>query len=349
MADSRRRPVPAAAARGVSEPARVSLRRAGRACRSPGAARPHRAREGQSVPHGAGRRPAGVHSSAESDRAGVRRAGFRSLLPERPAALSPRRDGTHAVVGSMAFGALIIGDEIMLGKRQDKHFAKLVELLRARGLRLARCTYVGDDRARLTAMLRDSFASGDIVFSFGGIGVTPDDHTRQAAAAAAGVGLRLHADAEREIRARFGEETTPQRLLLGEFPEGSRIIPNPYNRIPGFSLGDHHFVPGFPQMAWPMVEWVLDTQYRALFHGAPWAEEAIIVWEGSEGALLDLMHDIAARYPRASLFSLPSFGDSRRRRHIELGMRGDPDEVARAMEQIRAELRRRGLTWDEGR
>src|SRR5947207_13691593 len=107
-------------------------------------------------------------------------------------------------------------------------------------------------------------ASGDIVFSFGGIGATPADHTRQCAAEAAGVDLALHPDAEAAIRSRTDMVITPQRLKMGELPVGSRIIPNSYNKIPGFSMGDHHFVPGFPVMAWPMVEWVLDQRYAHL-------------------------------------------------------------------------------------
>ena len=83
----------------------------------------------------------------------------------------------------MNIGLIIIGDEILSGKRQDKHFGKVVELLGARGLQLAWARYLGDDRERLVATLRESFASGDSVFSCGGIGATPDDHTRQAAAA----------------------------------------------------------------------------------------------------------------------------------------------------------------------
>jgi molybdopterin-biosynthesis enzyme MoeA-like protein len=166
-------------------------------------------------------------------------------------------------------GALIIGDEIILGRRQDKHFARIVDILAARGLKLDWALYAGDDRGRLVETLRRTLASGDIVFSCGGIGNTPDDHTRQAAAAALGLPLELHADAEREIRARYaetGREVTPYALDMGRFPAGSRIIPNPVNRIAGFSHGDHHFVPGFPQMAWPMIEWVLDTQYADRFN-----------------------------------------------------------------------------------
>lgn len=245
----------------------------------------------------------------------------------------------------MAIGAIIIGDEILSGKRQDKHFSTLVAALRARGMSLDWSLYLGDDRARLTDTLRRSFASGDIVFSFGGIGATPDDHTRQAAAAALGLELVLHPEAEAEIRAKFGEAVTAQRLSLGEYPVGSDIIPNPFNRMPGFSIREHHFVPGFPQMAWPMVEWVLDSRYPHLHHVRPFLEQSILVFDGMEGALLDLMQRITNTYPAATLFSLPSFGDASTRRHIELGMKGEPDAVRAAMVEIRADITARGLDW----
>jgi molybdopterin-biosynthesis enzyme MoeA-like protein len=247
----------------------------------------------------------------------------------------------------MTLGAIIIGDEILSGKRQDRHFARVVELLRARGMALDWAQVLGDDRARLTGALRTSFASGDIVFSFGGIGVTPDDHTRQAAAAALETDIVLHPDAEREIRARFGEETTPQRLMLGEFPAGSEIIPNPYNRIPGFSIRNHYFFPGFPVMAWPMLEWVLETKLARLHHAVARVEQAIVVYEAPESALLDLMNRIVRDHPLANLFSLPSFGGEGVRRHIELGMRGEPAAVERAMAEIRAEVTRLGYEWVE--
>jgi len=175
------------------------------------------------------------------------------------------------------FGAYIIGDEILVGKREDKHLSFLIGALSKRGLRLAWAQYLGDDPQRLTAALARSLAAGESVFSFGGIGATPDDHTRQCAAAALQVPLVLHPDAEREIRTRFaGQELTPQRLQMGEFPRGAAIIPNPVNRIPGFSVGEHHFVPGFPQMAWPMVEWVLDTRYRERFGSGISDEELLL-------------------------------------------------------------------------
>jgi len=249
----------------------------------------------------------------------------------------------------MPFGALIIGDEIMRGKREDKHFAKLRELLGARGLTLAWAEYLGDDRVRLTETLRRTFAGDDVVFSFGGIGVTPDDHTRQAAAAAAGVPLQLHAEAEVEIRermAQIGQEVTPARLELGTYPAGSRIIPNPFNRIPGFSYADHHFVPGFPQMAWPMIEWVLDTYYRDRFHAVEEAEAAIGVIDGHEGTLLDLMQRIERDYPGVKVFSLPTVHTNAMPGQLELGVRGAPDQVPVAMAEIEAEVVRRGLAFE---
>jgi molybdopterin-biosynthesis enzyme MoeA-like protein len=233
------------------------------------------------------------------------------------------------------FGALIIGDELLVGKRQDKHLGFLIGALAKRGLRLGWAHYLGDDPQRLKAVLERSLASEDVVFSFGGIGATPDDHTRQCAAAAAGVPLGLHPQAEREIRGRFGGETTPQRLAMGEFPEGAAIIPNPVNRIPGFSLRDHHFVPGFPQMAWPMVEWVLDQRYRHLFDRDRWSEASILVFEAGESQLIPAMQAVEAQFDGIKVFSLPSIAADGARLHVELGVRGAPAQVEAAMEALR--------------
>ncbi|MCB1943062.1 MAG: competence/damage-inducible protein A [Candidatus Accumulibacter sp.] len=247
----------------------------------------------------------------------------------------------------MSFGAIIIGDEILSGKRADRHFVRLAELLAVRGLRLSWVEYLGDERARIAATLRRSLAAGDVVFSFGGIGNTPDDQTRQAAAEALGVELVLHADAEREIRARFGDQINDVRLLLGTFPRGVEIIPNPFNRIPGFRVRDHHFVPGFPQMAHPMVEWALDTFYSDRFHHQPSVEKAFLLTGANsyESALLDLMEEVVADFPSLRLFSLPSMSDDGQRRHLELGVEGEQALVDQAMDRIRQEVERRGISW----
>lgn len=252
----------------------------------------------------------------------------------------------------MQFGLIIIGDEILSGKRQDKHFAKVLELFDARGLQLSWVQYLGDDRGRLIAALERSFASDDVVLSCGGIGATPDDHTRQAAAAALGRPLVLHPEAERLITertmdmARAGAQdgkvqvdmTLPenrQRLKMGEFPEGARIIPNPFNKIPGFNVGQHWFVPGFPVMAWPMLEMVLDQHYAHLFFKAAAAEQSFLVHELAESTVTPLMERIEQQFKGVRTFSLPSVGGGGIRRHIELGVKGDAAQVPDAFEQLR--------------
>ena len=245
----------------------------------------------------------------------------------------------------MAFGVFIIGDEILSGKRQDKHLSKAIEILAARGLALAWAQYLGDDRSFITDTLRRSFAGDDIVFSFGGIGATPDDHTRQAAAAAGAVELHRHPDAVREIEARFGADAYPKRIAMGEFPVGSEIIPNPYNRVPGFRFHRHHFLPGFPEMAWPMMQWVLDTLYPHLHRTLREVDHAILVREAGESQLIDLMNATVTRYPDLRLFSLPHIGDAER--HIELGVRGEPGRVVAAMAELRTGVTCLGFPWTE--
>lgn len=248
----------------------------------------------------------------------------------------------------MGFGVIIIGDEIIRGKRQDKHFAKAIEILAARGLKLDWAQYLGDNRELITATLKRTFASSDVVFSFGGIGATPDDHTRQCAAAAVGKPLAIHPDAEAELRARWGAEATPQRLRMGEFPEGSAIIPNPYNRVPGFSYAEHYFVPGFPVMAWPMMEWVLDTKYAHLFNRVAEGDASIMVYDSAESTLTPLMERLEAQFADIKVYSLPSMGEHGVRRHIELGARGAPASVAAALEIMKTEAVALGGRWEPG-
>ena len=243
------------------------------------------------------------------------------------------------------FGAIIIGDEILSGKRQDRHFGQIVKILGQRGLELNWCQYLGDDPPFITATLRRTLATPDIVFSFGGIGATPDDHTRRCAAEAAGVELHRHPEALAEIVAQYGQAAYPKRVLMANLPQGSRIIPNPYNRVPGFSLNHHHFLPGFPEMAWPMLEWVLDAHYLHLQHRAPISEQAILVHGARESLLLDLMNDCVVRFPELKLFSLPHLAE--KNYQIELGVRGDVMQVPQAMQFLKQGVAALGFKWEE--
>jgi molybdopterin-biosynthesis enzyme MoeA-like protein len=253
---------------------------------------------------------------------------------------------------SRAFRMLIVGDEILSGRRQDKHFSKCIELLSARGLRLSGAEFLPDDRPTLIAALRRSFATGDIVFCCGGIGATPDDHTRQAAAAALDLPLVLHPEAEAAITQRVAEMSkegkapadmaapeNQQRLQMGVFPQGCEIVPNPYNRIPGFFIRDHTFLPGFPVMAWPMLEWTLDTRYAALHHADSHVEHSFLAFGLPESRIAPVMQALQQRWTDVSAFSLPSVGETP---HIELGVKGDPAQAAEGLAFLRAEVLRLG-------
>ncbi|KQP43146.1 molybdopterin-binding protein [Pseudorhodoferax sp. Leaf274] len=255
-----------------------------------------------------------------------------------------------------AVGLVIVGDEILSGKRADKHMAKVIELLSARGMQLAYADYVGDAPERITATLARAFASGDLVFSCGGIGATPDDHTRQCAGAALGRPLVLHPEAAALIRERMQDMAREQglsyepdrpdnqhRLNMGVFPQGAAIIPNPYNKIAGFSLGHVHFVPGFPVMAWPMVEWVLDTHYAALQRRAAWVERSVVVYGAMESALVPLMERIERSHAGVKVFSLPSVDHPEHGRHIELGVKGVPAAAEPAYADLLQDLRAQAL------
>ena len=257
----------------------------------------------------------------------------------------------------MNFGLIIVGDEILSGKRQDKHLPKVIEMLSQRGLMLSWARYVGDDRPLITEALKHAFASGDAVFSCGGIGATPDDHTRQCAAAALGVPLLLHPEAKALIEQRMRDLAAEQglvfdpdrpdnvhRLNMGVFPAGASIIHNPYNRIPGFSVGDVHFVPGFPVMAHPMIEDLLDTRYAA-WHGVQrQVERSVIVFGAMEASLTPLMEDIERRFAGIRVFSLPSVDHPQFGRHIELGVKGGAEAIESAYAALREALVQFGAT-----
>lgn len=237
-------------------------------------------------------------------------------------------------------GAYIIGDELLSGHRQDQHLTWLIATLAKRGLALAWCQFIGDDRARLAQAFAASLARDEIVFSMGGIGATPDDHTRQAMALACQVPLQRHAEAVAEMEARFGAETYPNRVKMAEFPVGARIIPNPINRIAGFSIGHHHCVPGFPDMAWPMIDWVLDTAYPTLRYAQPRVMRCLCE-HAKESALLTVMEKLVADFPTVKFSSLPRLGAVPA---IEFGLIGEPHATQAAANWLQAQLQGQGLS-----
>lgn len=238
------------------------------------------------------------------------------------------------------FGIIVIGDEILNGRRRDRHFDALGGMLRERGFAVAWLRILPDDPDYLTAVFARTMEEGRPVFCCGGIGATPDDYTRACAARAASVPMELHPGAVAEIEKRFGTEAYPNRIRMAELPQGSELIPNPYNRVPGFSINRHFFMPGFPDMAHPMASWVLDTHYPE--GGRPEQQRAVRVRGMSESQLMDLMRLLTEQFPDAKLFSLPRLGAEYQ---IELGFRsrGDLEVPFRA---LLAGLDERGVAYE---
>lgn len=246
----------------------------------------------------------------------------------------------------MRIGALIIGDELLTGRRQDHHLAALIERLERRGLELSWARLVGDDPHLLTHNLQQTLEDGDIVFSFGGIGATPDDRTRQCCAKALGLPLERHAEAQRVMQRHFGDQAEDQRLRMVDFPRGADMIPNPVNQIAGFSIRDHHFVPGFPNMAWPMIEWVLDNHYAHIQQPGRTEQRSILVKGAREGEMIPLLEQLASDYPQLRISCLPGASSQGCGFEVELGVRGPASSVAEAFKALADKLTQNGYNWE---
>lgn len=241
-------------------------------------------------------------------------------------------------------GLVIIGDELLSAKRRDKHLENAVRLLGERGLELSWVRIERDDLARLAAVFRETLHGAGLVFSLGGIGATPDDVTRPAAAQAAGVPLIRHPEVVRLLETQFGEATYPNRIRMAAVPQGAALIPNPSGLIPGFSLADHHFLPGFPDMAAAMLGWILDERYAAL-RRAPAVEQLLEVYDVPESELVPIMERLLAACPGIRLSSLPRHGRPWR---VEIGLKGSEPAVEAAQNEFTRELNRSGITWRQG-
>lgn len=238
-------------------------------------------------------------------------------------------------------GLILVGDELLSGRRQDRHLAHFCQLLPTRGIDLAWCWILPDDPGILTRQLRWSMEQGIPVLCCGGIGATPDDHTRASAAAAAGVKLVRHPKAVALIEQRFGQAAYPHRVRMAELPEGCTLIPNPYNQIPGFQIKDHHFLPGFTEMAWPMGDWVLANRFPD--RGLPPKYLGVRVLGVAENALVPLLEQWSRDYPQLKISSLPRLEP----RAVEVGVTGnDHALVERAFATLQTSLETAQLPFE---
>jgi len=163
------------------------------------------------------------------------------------------------------FFALIIGTEILNRRRTDAHFDFVSQELAKYGNKLTGSFIIEDDPQLIVNTLKYIAAiDQSVIFSFGGIGATPDDHTRQCAAKALSDGkLYTHSECRDIISKRLAGKTSKISYEMAQLPKDAKLIDNIQGTIPAFELEDRFFfMPGFPHMSHPMVEDILKTYYN---------------------------------------------------------------------------------------
>lgn len=164
----------------------------------------------------------------------------------------------------MRIYACIIGSEILNGRRVDKHFEFLRAKLSEYGHELFASFIIKDDKELISNIY--NLIKNDkeaVMFSFGGIGSTPDDLTRAIAAEVfTSSKLEKHKKFEQDIIDRFGDAAYPYRINMANLPKNADLIFNPINNMSGFSLEDKYFfTPGFVQMSHPMVSAIIERLF----------------------------------------------------------------------------------------
>jgi len=199
------------------------------------------------------------------------------------------------------FYAVIIGSEILNGRREDKHFLYLRDALLQRGHTLFSSFIIKDD----PVLIRNTFAMikndpDAVMFSFGGIGSTPDDLTRQIASNVFSDGeLVSHEQFHIDIIERFGDAAYPYRIHMAKLPKDSELLHNVINNMSGFYLENRYFfMPGFPEMSHPMVEEALSRFYPQ----AKTLYRQTLIAQTSENTLIECMHQLD---PSVDFSSLP--------------------------------------------
>ncbi|WP_201353411.1 competence/damage-inducible protein A [Hydrogenimonas urashimensis] len=243
----------------------------------------------------------------------------------------------------MHFYQVIIGTEILNRRRRDKHFDFLTEELLKRGETLYASFILEDDRsliAKAFELVKSDPES--VMFSFGGIGSTPDDLTRQIAADVfTSSPLEVHEEAKRRILDQFGKDAFPHRIHMAELPRGANLLDNPVNNVPGFSLESRFFfVPGFPKMAHPMIRQALE---RLLPDAKPMVRRTFTALV-SENDLIEMMQKVP---DDVTLSSLPAFCGSRRIAVISLSGK-DGGKIDSWYKKFIEFMNEKGIGWIEG-
>ena len=203
---------------------------------------------------------------------------------------------------------LIIGDEILSGRTQDKNVAQIASWLNVQGIRLAEVRIVPDIQDRIVEAVNTLRAANDYLFTTGGIGPTHDDITVDAIAAALGVPVVIHPDA-RAILERYYETrggVNEGRLRMARVPEGAALIPNRISGAPGIKVANLFIMAGVPHITAGMLDGLTGT----LEGGRPLVSVTLGAM-APESEVADLLREAERAIPGVSVGSYPFFRDGR--------------------------------------
>jgi len=210
-------------------------------------------------------------------------------------------------VSSPSFFALIIGTEILNRRRTDKHFDFVTQALLEKGYTLTGSFVIKDDPQLIVRTIQFiAQQENAVLFSFGGIGSTPDDHTRQCAATALRDGsLMMHSEAKEIISNRIDVLQHPHALQMAMLPQNADLLENSVNQMPAFSLDERYFfMPGFPEMSHPMVTHILTNKIKP----HPPLYRYTLTALCKESALIPVMEEMSPEVEFSSLPKLMSNG-----------------------------------------
>ena len=204
---------------------------------------------------------------------------------------------------------VVIGDEILSGRTQDRNIAQLGTWLNAQGIRLVEVRVVADVQASIVEAVNALRARNDYCFTTGGIGPTHDDITVDAVAAALGVPVIVHPEARAVLEDYYvakGLELTEARLRMARVPEGAELIRNKMSGAPGIRIGSLFVLAGVPHIAAGM----LDALTGELEGGLPLVSRTIGSW-GAESEVAELLAKTERAFDGVVIGSYPFFKDGR--------------------------------------
>lgn len=229
---------------------------------------------------------------------------------------------------------VVIGDEILSGRTEDRNIAQVARWLNEQGIRLAEVRVVPDEEKAIVIAVNSLRTLYDYVFTTGGIGPTHDDITIDSIAEAFGVPVIVHPEARHVLEDYYKDRPgglTESRLRMARAPAGAELIPNPSSGAPGVRMGNVYILAGVPNIAKAMLA-ALDGKLEG---GKPMVS-ATVRAHAAESDVAELLREVQGEHPGVSIGSYPFYRDGGY--GADFVVRSDDEEL---VERCAKALRRR--------